>query len=368
MMSDTLLVSTRKGLFTLARKGSAWEIAGVDFLGDNVTLTLTDPRDGTRYAALDHGHFGVKLHRARAGGGFEEIAAPVYPPKPEGHEELDFWGRPLNWTTARIWALAAGGADEPGVIWCGTLPGGLFRSADHGQSWEIMRSLWEHPLRRKWNGGGADLPGIHSICVDPRNSKRVWVAVSTGGIWFTEDAGLSWTLRGDGMRAEYMPPEQAHDPISQDVHCLVQCAAAPQRMWVQHHNGIFVSSDEAKTFSEIKGVEPSVFGFPVAVHPREPDTAWFVPEMKDERRIPRDGSMAVTRTRDGGKTFEALRKGLPQTHAYDVIYRHALALDDDGERLAFGSTTGGLWVSENQGDAWSCVSHTLPPVYAVRFG
>ena len=366
-MSDTLLVSTRKGLFTVARKGGAWEIAGVDFLGDNVTLTLTDPRDGRRYAALDHGHFGVKLHRSLAGGGFEEIAAPVYPPKPEGHEELDFWGRPLNWTTARIWALATGGADEPGVIWCGTLPGGLFRSADHGQSWEIVRALWEHPLRRKWNGGGADLPGIHSICVDPRNSKRVWVAVSTGGVWLTEDAGANWTLIGQGMRAEYMPPERAHDPIAQDVHCLVQCAAAPERMWVQHHNGIFVSSDEGKTFSEIKGVEPSVFGFPVAVHPREPDTAWFVPEIKDERRIPRDGSMAVTRTRDGGKTFEALRKGLPQTHAYDVVYRHALALDEAGERLAFGSTTGGLWVSENQGDAWSCVSHTLPPIYAVRF-
>src|SRR5690349_23005134 len=125
-MSDRLLVSSRKGLFTAARNGGRWEIATVDFLGDNVTLTLTDPRDGTRYAALDHGHFGVKLHRSRASGGYEEIAAPVYPPKPEGHEELDFWGRPLNWTTARIWALAAGGADEPGVLWCGTLPGGLF--------------------------------------------------------------------------------------------------------------------------------------------------------------------------------------------------------------------------------------------------
>jgi hypothetical protein len=367
MMSDTLLVSTRKGLFMVGRKAGAWEIEKVDFLGDNVTLTFTDPRDGRRYAALDHGHFGVKLHRSLPGGGFEEIAAPVYPQKPEGYEEHDFWGRPLNWTTARIWALAAGGRDEPGVIWCGTLPGGLFRSTDHGQSWEIVRALWEHPSRKKWNGGGADLPGIHSICVDPRNSKRVWVAVSTGGIWLTEDAGASWTLIGQGLRAEYVPPEQAYDQLVQDVHCLVQCPAAPQRMWVQHHNGIFVSSDEAKTFSEIKGVEPSVFGFAVAVHPREPDTAWFVPEVKDERRIPRDGSLAVTRTRDGGKSFEALRKGLPQTHAYDVVYRHALALNEDGERLAFGSTTGGLWVSENQGDAWACVSHTLPPIYAVRF-
>ena len=145
-MSGTLLVSTRKGLFTVARKAKQWEITAVEFLGDNVTLTLGDRRDGRRYAALDHGHFGVKLHRSTANG-WEEIAAPAYPPKPDGYEENDMWGRPLNWSTARIWALEAGGRDEPGVIWCGTLPGGLFRSADRGQSWDMIRSLWDHPKR-----------------------------------------------------------------------------------------------------------------------------------------------------------------------------------------------------------------------------
>jgi hypothetical protein len=366
-MSDMLLVSTRKGLFTVVRRGGHWEIEGVAFLGDNVSLTLADPRDGRRYAALDHGHFGVKLHRFD-GKGWEEIAAPAYPPKPEGHEEMDMWGRPLAWSTARIWSLAAGGADEPGVIWCGTIPGGLFVSRDHGQSWEMIRSLWDHPKRRQWMGGGADLPGIHSICVDPRNSRRVWIAVSTGGIWLTEDGGTSWTQRGEGMRAEYVAPELTHDPIAQDVHCLAQCRAAPHRMWVQHHNGIFVSSDEGCRFTEIAGVDPSTFGFPVVVHPREPDTAWFVPEIKDEKRIPRDGRLVVTRTRDGGKSFEQLTAGLPQEHAYDIVYRHALALDGSGERLALGSTTGGLWVSEDQGDHFACVTHTLPPVYGVAFG
>jgi hypothetical protein len=365
-MSDQLVVSTRKGLFTVARRRSGWEITSADFLGENVSMALTDPRDGRRYVALDHGHFGVKLHRSTATG-WEEIAAPVYPPKPEGYEEIDFWGRPLAWSTARIWALTAAGADQGGTIWCGTLPGGLFRSDDHGQSWQMMRALWDHPLRKKWNGGGADLPGLHSICIDPRNSQRLSVAVSTGGIWATEDNGANWTLRGEGMRAEYMPPEQTHDPIAQDVHCLAQCASAPQRMWVQHHNGIFISSDEGKTFSEITGVQPSVFGFPVVVHPREPDTAWFVPGTKDEKRIPRDGKLVVTRTRDAGKSFEVLGRGLPQSHAYDIVYRHALALDRAGERLAFGSTTGGLWVSEDQGDSWACVSHSLPPVYATHF-
>jgi ligand-binding sensor domain-containing protein len=366
-MSDRLLVSTRKGLFSATRQAGDWEITGADFLGDNVTLALTDPRDGRRYAALDHGHFGVKLHRSTAEG-WEEVATPAYPPKPDGYEEQDFWGRTLEWSTARIWALEPGGTDQPGVLWCGTLPGGLFRSTDHGQSWQMCRSLWDHPLRRKWNGGGADLPGIHSVCVDPRDSRRVWIGVSTGGVWLSEDSGESWSLRGEGMRAEYMPPEQAHDPLGQDVHRLVQCPSKPERMWVQHHNGIFVSSDEGKSFTEVTDVAPSAFGFAVVVHPREPDTAWFVPEIKDEKRIPKDGKVVVTRTRDGGKSFEVLTKGLPQSHAYDVVYRHALALDPGGERLAFGSTTGGLWVSEDQGDSWACVTHTLPPVYAVAFG
>jgi hypothetical protein len=365
-MSDQLLVSTRKGLFTVSRTSSGWDITGTAFLGDNVTLTLTDPRDGRHYAALDHGHFGVKVHRSN-GDGWEEIPAPVYPPKPEGLEENDMWGRPLAWSTARIWALAAGGNNEPGVLWCGTLPGGLFRSTDHGNSWQIVSALWEHPKRKQWMGGGADLPGLHSIIVDPNNSQRVVIAVSTGGIWLTEDGGATWQQRGEGMRADHVPPELTHDPIAQDVHCLVQCKAAPNRMWVQHHNGIFVSSDEGRTFSEITGVTPSSFGFPVAAHPKEPDTAWFVPEIKDEKRIPAGGKLVVTRTRDGGKTFDVLTNGLPQVHAYDVVYRHALALDATGNRLAMGSTTGGLWVSEDQGDSWSTLSNTLPPIYAVRF-
>ena len=365
-MSDELLVSTRKGLFTIERCGSGWEIAKVDFLADNVTLALSDKRSGKRYAALDHGHFGVKVHRSTADG-WEEIPTPTYPEKPEGLEENDMWGRPLPWSTVRIWSLVAGGPDEPGVLWCGTLPGGLFRSRDDGQSWQFVRSLWDHPSRKMWSGGGADLPGIHSICVDPRNSRHVSIAVSTGGIWHTSDSGETWTQRGHGMRAEYMPAEQAHEPNVQDVHCLAQCRQAPQRMWVQHHNGIFVSSDEGHNFTEITNAKPSAFGFPVVVHPREPDTAWFVPEIKDEKRIPVDGKLVVSCTRDRGQTFKTLSNGLPQSHAYDVVYRHALAIDETGDRLAMGSTTGGLWVSEDQGESWACVSHTLPPVYAVQF-
>jgi photosystem II stability/assembly factor-like uncharacterized protein len=195
----------------------------------------------------------------------------------------------------------------------------------------------------------------------------VSIGVSTGGVWFTRDGGDSWGITGSGLRSEYMPPEQAGDPNAQDVHCLVQCAGSPDGFWIQHHNGIFRSTDGARTWTEITDVEPSVFGFPVAVHPNDPDTAWFVPAFKDEKRCPLDGKVVVNRTRDGGKSFETLRNGLPQEYAYDLVYRHGLDIDATGDRLVVGSTTGSLWVTENGGDSWSAVSSNLPPIYSARF-
>ncbi len=367
-MSEELLVSTRKGLFTVKKNGGGWGVAETDFLGDNVSLTLRDKRNGFDYAALDHGHFGVKLHRRKPGEAWTELAAPAFPEKPEGRVDTDGWGKELPWTVMRIWALEAGAADQEGLIWCGTIPGALFVSRDHGESWEWARSMWEHPSRKRWFGGGADFPGIHSVCVDPRDSDTVRFGVSCGGVWRTRDRGRSWEVTAAGMRAEFMPPEQAGDPDIQDAHFLAQCPAAPDRMWVQHHNGIFRSDDAGENWTEITDVDPSTFGFAVAVHPKRPDTAWFVPGVKDEKRYPRDGALVVTRTTDGGKSFDKLAKGLPQSHAYDVVLRHALTIDETGEKLAFGSTTGGLWVTEDGGEGWQEISHTLPPVYAVRWG
>ena len=169
------------------------------------------------------------------------------------------------------------------------------------------------------------------------------------------------------MRAEYMPPGRQFDVNVQDPHLLAQCPAAPDVLWVQHHNGIFRSTDGAASWTEIAEVAPSGFGFPVAVHPRDPQTAWFVPAVKDEQRVPAGGRVVVNRTRDGGRTFETLTRGLPQEHAYDLVLRHALDVDETGECLAVGSTTGSLWFSENGGDAWQCTSSNLPPIYAVRF-
>lgn len=371
-MKKKILVSTRKGLFSFEQNGEkGWAIQTTDFLGDPVTLTLFDPRTGYYYAALNHGHFGVKLHRAkRLGSEWEEIEPPAYPPFPEGREpdRCPMRGIEIPWQLELIWALVPGGNDQPGRLWCGTLPGGLFKSDDNGESWALVESLWNRPERAKWMGGGYDYPGIHSICVHPDNSRRITVAVSCGGIWESEDDGDSWTQVGHGLRADYAPTEkEAYDPVSQDPHYMVQCREQPNGFWVQHHNGIFKSTDGAKTFSEIKEAGPSVFGFPVAVHPKNANTAWFAPAIKDELRIPKDGKLVITRTRDGGSSFDVLRNGLPQTHAYDLVYRHGLAIDAKGDALAFGSTTGSVWASEDQGDHWSPLSSNLPPVYSVSF-
>ena len=366
-MAKRILVSTRKGLFELGPGRGGWVIKDDHFLADNVTLALHDPRDGTDYAALNHGHFGVKLHRRDQGKKtWVEIATPKYPPKPEGLDDKDGWGKPVNWTTQLIWALETGGPKQQGVIWAGTMPGGLFRSSDRGDTWEMMEILWRHPDRNKWLGGGADIPGIHSICVDPRDADTVRVAVSCGGMWVTHDAGKTWAQSAHGMKFDDGPSSEIESPDAQDPHMMVQCAADPAKFWVQHHAGIFKSMNDGKNWTRVLA-QPSSFGFGVVVHPSDPHTAWFVPGIEDEKRIPVDGALVVTRTRDGGKTFKSLKKGLPQKNAYDVVFRHALAIDETGEMLAMGSTTGNVWVSENQGDSWQLVSSNLPQVYAVRF-
>lgn len=367
MTSDVLLTSTRKGLFVLERSASGWHVTRTAFVGDNVSLVLPDRRDGRWYAALDHGHFGAKLQRSDDGGErWDEVDVPSYPEKP-AEETLGADGRPVPWSLQRIWALEGGGDDRPGELWAGTIPGGLFRSRDRGGSWSLVESLWRHPSRREWFGGGADQPGIHSVLVDPRDSRHVLVAVSCGGVWETTDDGETWTARSEGMRADFMPPDRAHDPVIQDPHRVVACPVDFDRMWTQHHCGIWRSTDGARTWAEVKEAGPSTFGFAVAVHPRDPDTAWFVPAKSDQLRVPVDGKVVVTRTRDGGRSFEVLRRGLPQAHAYDLVLRHALDVDDAGARLALGSTTGGLWISEDAGDSWIAPDVRLPPIHAVRF-
>lgn len=356
-----LLVATRKGLFILDPARHGWQLARPHFPGEPVTQALRDPADGTLYAALRLGHFGVKLKRSSDGGAsWEEIASPAFPPKPaEGPWKDDA----TPWSVDMVWSLEAGG----GRLWAGALPAGLFVSDDRGDSWQLVSSLWEREERREWMGGGYDHAGIHSIVVDPRDPRHVTIAISCGGVWQTPDGGATWTNTSDGMEASYMPPERRFDGNIQDVHRIAACAAQPDVLWAQHHCGLYRSGDGGRRWDAVAAPQPSGFGFAVAAHPRDPQRAWFAPAHSDAQRMPVDGHMVVTETRDAGASFRSLGYGLPPKDAYHLVYRHALAVADDGRTLAMGSTTGGLWFSEDEGALWHCLSRDLPPIAQVRF-
>lgn len=356
-MEDRAWVATRKGLFELRRSGDAWAIVHTSFLGEPVSMVLPPGPDGCMLAALNLGHFGVKVHASDDGGRqWQEVATPTYPEQP-----ADAPGP--AWKLVQIWSMVRAGR----TVWAGTLPGGLFRSDDGGASWQLNRPLWDLPKRPEWFGGGYDVPGVHSICPHPTRPGELLVAVSCGGVWQSVDDGASWQARCAGMQAPYMPPEQAEEPNVQDPHLVVRCAAQPDGLWCQHHGGIWRSDDGAARWQPVDAPLSS-FGFAVAVHPQDPQTAWFVPGVADEKRVPVGGALVVNRTRDGGRSFETLREGLPPSDCYDLVYRHGLVVGRDGGTLMMGSTTGNLWASGDGGDRWRAVSGHLPPIYAVRFG
>jgi hypothetical protein len=342
-MGDHLLIATRKGLFALERQQAGWSTKLIGFPGVAVTNVLS--ASGVIYAALKHGHFGAKLHRSDDGGAtWPELAAPAFPAEAADAPSL-----------FQIWTIENGGRGHPDRLWIGAIPAGLFRSDDRGESWQLVSSLWDVPERKRWFGGGYDAAGIHSISPDPRDSNRVLLAISCGGVWESRDSGGNWSVLGKGLFAPYVPPEQAEDSAIQDPHRVARCAAAPDVMWMQHHAGVYRSGDAGAHWTRLSPPGDD-FGFAVAAHPMAAQTAWFVPAIKDE-----------IRTDDVGASWEIMRHGLPQRDAFDLIYRHGLDVDDTGEQLAMGSTTGALWTSDNGGRSWQLLNAHLPPIYAVRF-
>ena len=394
-MSNIILLGTRKGTVIIERTGTGWQPRPIVHEGIPVCYAVRDPRDGTLWASLDHGHWGPKLSRSRDGGAsWEDVLSLKYPegarhiiqylPTPDFDPEAPA-GEPdyRDASVYKIWNISFGPESQPGRVYAGTIPGGLFVSDDGGDTWELNRPLWNHESRggdlfngeatseTKWGGTPASIdygvfePGIHSIVVDPRDPGHIYVAASSAGVIETTDGGKTWAGRNQGMLMDYLPnplAEWGHDP-----HFVTACAGQPDHLWQQNHCGIFYSDDGAQSWSKVSAPELGVhFGFPIAADAEDGRTAWVVPARADSERMAIDGGLFVARTTDGGQSWQQLRKGLPQDNAYDIVLRHAL--DASGDTLCFGSSTGNVYLSEDRGESWQCLGHHFPPVYSVRFG
>lgn len=394
-MSELLLLGTRKGTVIIDRKNGTWQARPIEHAGIPICYAARNPNDGTLWASQDHGHWGPKLSRSRDNGAtWEDVLTLKYPqgaryivkylPTPD-FDPAAPQAQPAykDATVFKIWNLAFGNADQPGRLYAGTIPGGLFVSDDGGDSWELNQSLWNHESRggdlfagdatseNRWFGTPASIdygvfePGIHSIVVDPRDSNHLMVAVSSAGVLETRDGGQTWQSRNRGMRNDYNPDpenEWGHDP-----HFVAACGAQPDHLWQQNHCGVFYSADGANSWTKVSQPENGVhFGFPIAADAKDGRTAWVVPARGDFARMANDGGLVVARTTDGGQSWQAFHKGLPQANAYDIVLRHAL--DVAGDCLCFGSSTGDVYLSEDRGETWQCLGNNFPPVYSVRFG
>ena len=232
----------------------------------------------------------------------------------------------------------------------------------------MVESLWNHPSRtnkQQWFGTGRSEPFIHSIVVNPSNNDHVYIAVSCAGIFETLDSGLHWMPRNKGLIAAYLP--NPHVEIGHDPHRLFACDANPNVLWQQNHCGIFRSIDAGQNWTDISDKNGIAnYGFALAIDHQNPLKAWVIPAISDELRIAPNQALAVCRTEDGGQSWQTLTNGLPQENCFDIVFRHALAIQDN--TLAFGTTTGNVYLSENQGNDWTCLSNNLARVDCVSFG
>ncbi|WP_440905265.1 WD40/YVTN/BNR-like repeat-containing protein [Catenovulum sp. SX2] len=393
-MSQRILLGTRKGTVIIEQKDGFWQAKPIIHQGIPVCYVACDKRDGTLWASLDHGHWGPKLSRSKDGGEtWQDVLSLKYP---EGARYIvkylpteDFDPEApakepeyKDATVYKIWNLTFGTAEQPGRIYAGTIPGGLFISDDGGESWQLNRPLWDHESRggnlfagdatseNKWFGTPASIdygvfePGIHSIIVNRQNPDNLYMAASSVGVMQSTNGGKSWFGANKGMLMDYLPNPEAewgHDP-----HFFTACASQPQHMWQQNHCGIFYSDNGAKTWRKVSKPEQGIhFGFPIAADDNNGLCAWVVPARADSERMALDGGLFVARTDDGGQTWKKFTQGLPQQNAYDIVYRHAL--DATGDMVCFASTTGNVYLSEDRGETWQCLGNNFPPVYSVRF-
>jgi len=359
-MSDRVIVciGTKKGLFVAETTAGRerFELRGPFSPGVAVYSALIDTRAAPRvYASSCNAFFGMKVLRSTdLGTKFEETRQAPEFPKDDGR------------ALANIWSLEAG--DDGEDLWCGVEPASLFRSGDGGDSWELVAGISNHEHARRWQPGNGGLC-LHTIV---RDAERVHLGISTGGHYLSEDGGETFTASNSGIGAGFDP--DPYPEYGQCVHKIARHPDAPGRLYIQNHGGwperpgigVLRSDDHGRTWRSIAEGLPSDFGFPIVVHPRDPDVVYVLPLEPMTRTCP-DGAPAVWRSENGGDSWGRLDRGLPQADSYFTVHRDGMDIDDvDSPALYFGTTTGQLWIGRDGGEAWSCVFDALPPIHCVK--
>ena len=356
---NILLVGTTKGgfLFRSDVRRANWEEAGPYFPGRSVYALAYDGRSGRNklWAAVNSPYWGSFLSSSDDFGRSWSDPESYNIKFPEGSDV----------SLKQIWQIVSDPHDAD-TVYCGVEPAALFKSTDAGETWSLNRGLFDHPHRTQWQPGGGGLC-LHTILPDPSSPKRMHIAISTGGVYRTDDGGETWEPRNQGICARYMPPDQQYPEWGQCVHKVVSHPSNPNRMFLQHHWGVYRSDNRGDSWDDIGKGLPSDFGFAMEIDPHDANTVYIIPIESDEFRCTPEGKLRVYRTKDGGASWHALTEGLPQKDALETILRDNMEADANNPTgLYFGTRSGKLFGSSNGGDSWTLVKDGLPPITCVK--
>jgi serine/threonine protein kinase/photosystem II stability/assembly factor-like uncharacterized protein len=353
-----LLIGTTKGAFLLRSSPARtrWEIGGPYFHGDAVYSFAFDGRQDRHrlWVSTQSVLWGTVLRST------DDFGKTWRAPEQSSIRFPSGSGMSLK----NIWQIALGPADQPDTLYCGVEPAALFQSRDAGESWTLVRGLFDHPHRPRWMPGNGGL-SLHTIVSDPSRHSRMFVAIAAGGVYRTDDNGTTWEPRNKGVRVTFMP--ERFPAFGQCVHKIALHPARPDRLFLQNHWGIYRSDDGGDSWNDIAHGVPSDFGFPVVIHPQDPDCVYVVPVESDEFRCTPDGRLRVYRTRNAGGSWEPLSHGLPQHNSYETILRDAMTADSfDPAGIYFGTRSGRVYGSRDSGKNWETIMDGLPPVICVK--
>ena len=356
---NLLLVGTMKGAFVFRADAgrTGWSEAGPYFPGRSIYAFGYDGRNGRQklWAAVNSSYWGSFLSSSNDFGKTWSDPESYNIKFPEGSDV----------SLKQIWQIVNDPHDAD-TLYCGVEPAALFKSTDAGATWLLERGLFDHPHRTQWMPGGGGLC-LHTILPDPTNKDRMWIAISTGGVYRTEDGGKNWAPRNKGICARFMPPDQQYPEWGQCVHKVVFHSSNPARMFLQHHWGVYRSEDAGNSWQDIGKGLPSDFGFAMEMDPNDANTVYIIPIESDEFRCTPEAKLRVYRTKDGGESWHALTNGLPQEDALETILRDNLDADSRSPTgLYFGTRNGKLFGSADAGESWTLIRDGLPPITCVK--